>query len=191
MYYKLELTMYYYCLWYDKLWGPSQRVVTLFEQGLHRGRRLLIHVMIVIRLVMKKVASIMITIWQKINDHDGHIVGQGFDQITIGHQWLVLVAIMITSIAHIIIMMPIAIHDHQDHYKSSNPDILFDIITSKWLVKKLWFDQHHHVFIIAKFLSSASLLPNVWSRGAQATTTQLSLIPAPPDQIFHQGHPDH
>ena len=22
--------MYYYCLWYDKLWGPSQRVVTLF-----------------------------------------------------------------------------------------------------------------------------------------------------------------
>ena len=67
-------------------------------------------------------------------------------------QWLVLVAIMITSIADIIIMMPIAIHDHQDHYKSSNPDILFDIITSKWLVKKLWFDQHHHVFIIAKFL---------------------------------------
>ena len=31
MYYKLELTMYYYCLWYDKLWGPSQRVVTLFK----------------------------------------------------------------------------------------------------------------------------------------------------------------
>ena len=24
------MTMYYYCLWYDKLWGPSQRVVTLF-----------------------------------------------------------------------------------------------------------------------------------------------------------------
>ena len=23
--------MYYYCLWYDKLWGPSQRVVTLFD----------------------------------------------------------------------------------------------------------------------------------------------------------------
>ena len=22
--------MYYYCMWYDKLWGPSQRVVTLF-----------------------------------------------------------------------------------------------------------------------------------------------------------------
>ena len=31
MYYRLELTMYYYCLWYDKLWGPSQRVVTLFR----------------------------------------------------------------------------------------------------------------------------------------------------------------
>ena len=31
MYYKLELTMYYYCLWYDKLWGPSQRVVTLLS----------------------------------------------------------------------------------------------------------------------------------------------------------------
>ena len=30
MYYRLGLTMYYYCLWYDKLWGPSQRVVTLF-----------------------------------------------------------------------------------------------------------------------------------------------------------------
>ena len=30
--YKLELTMYYYCLWYDKLWGPSQRVVTLLER---------------------------------------------------------------------------------------------------------------------------------------------------------------
>ena len=26
----LGLTMYYYCMWYDKLWGPSQRVVTLF-----------------------------------------------------------------------------------------------------------------------------------------------------------------
>ena len=104
-------------------------------------------------------------------------------------QWLVLVAIMITSIADIIIMMPIAIHDHQDHYKSSNPDILFDIITSKWLVKKLWFDQHHHVFIIAKFLSSASLLPNVWSRGAQATTTQLSLIPAPPWPDISSGPP--
>ena len=24
------MTTYYYCLWYDKLWGPSQRVVTLF-----------------------------------------------------------------------------------------------------------------------------------------------------------------
>ena len=23
--------MYYYCLWYDKLWGPSQRVVTLLH----------------------------------------------------------------------------------------------------------------------------------------------------------------
>ena len=33
MYYKLELTMYFYCLWYDKLWGPSQRVVTLFLTG--------------------------------------------------------------------------------------------------------------------------------------------------------------
>ena len=53
---------------------------------MHRGRRLLIHVMIVIRLVMKKVASIMITIRQIINDNDGHIVGQGFDQITIDHQ---------------------------------------------------------------------------------------------------------
>ena len=21
------------CLWYDKLWGPSQRVVTLFQTG--------------------------------------------------------------------------------------------------------------------------------------------------------------
>ena len=51
-----------------------------------------------------------------INDNDGHIVGQGFDQITIDHQRLVLVAIMVTSIADIIIMMPIAIHDHQNHY---------------------------------------------------------------------------
>ena len=39
MYYKLELTMYYYCLWYDKLWGPSQRVVTLFYIPLQVGRR--------------------------------------------------------------------------------------------------------------------------------------------------------
>ena len=38
IYYKLELTMYYYCVWYDKLWGPSQRVVTLFSVTLHCSR---------------------------------------------------------------------------------------------------------------------------------------------------------
>ena len=83
--------------------------------------------MIVIRLVMKKVASIMITIWQIINDNDGHIVGQGFDQITIDHQWLVLVA-MITKI----IML---VNGGARIMINLNPGILFYNVTSKWLVK--------------------------------------------------------
>ena len=76
-----------------------------------------------------------------------------------------------------------------------NPDILFDNVTSKWLVKMFARTMIRSTSSCAYhrkvLVSSASLLPNVWSRGAQATTTQLSLIPAPPDQIFHQGHPDH
>ena len=33
-----ELVMRLPCLWYDKLWGPSQRVVTLFFSICHNAR---------------------------------------------------------------------------------------------------------------------------------------------------------
>ena len=80
-----------------------------------------------------------------------------------------------------------------------NPDILFDNVTSKWLVKIFARTMirstspcvYHRKVLILRIVIAKCLVKGCTLCTAQATTTQLSLIPAPPDQIFHQGHPDH